>query len=321
MYSNEIHAVLIDLADATVSTSGGKAPPLARLLAAGLPVPPGFVVPTRAYEEAIAGVDVRGPDDVADAVRRCWASLWSQRAVQYRQRQHGARLADRPAMAVLVQRLVDADVAGVLFTGATLRVEASWGLGESVVSGTVTPDSWVVIGGAISERAVGRKDSRIDRDGTQVVTRKVPPAVRDRPCLMRIRSEAESTRVKSTPSAGAPTNTGASRRRTAKGEDRHSGEGSAQAEQADELPHEYNPALQESGHREKTVDVSVYLERGDLTGVLQQILAGPVRECEVDACVQCLFDPSVHLGSHRGVQQSAAPPLGADLEGRPGLGT
>jgi len=245
--------VLIDLADATPKTSGGKATPLAHLLSAGLPVPPGFVVPTHAYEEAIARVDaagaarhdadaarllveqatltpglvgeistaltrvtdassdgcvavrssatsedgadaaaagqhdtflgVRGPDQVADAVRRCWASLWSKRAVAYRQRQPGDVSADPPLMAVLVQRLVDADVAGVLFTGTTVRIEATWGLGESIVGGQVTPDSWAVTDGAIVHRAVGHKDTRMDRVRTQVVTHEVPPTDRDLLCL------------------------------------------------------------------------------------------------------------------------------------------
>ena len=81
----------------------------------------------------------------ATAVGRCWASLDTERAVAYRQRQGVSD--DGLAMAVVVQRLVPAEVAGVLFTrdpldaeGRRMLVEASWGLGESVVSGRVTPD-------------------------------------------------------------------------------------------------------------------------------------------------------------------------------------
>ncbi|MFY1634831.1 PEP/pyruvate-binding domain-containing protein [Solwaraspora sp. WMMB335] len=212
--------LLINLADAEAATSGGKAAVLARLLQAGLPIPPGFVIPTSAYEQADGDISadlvdeitqallqigdgylavrssatsedtahataagqhdtflgVRGPDEVADAVRRCWASLWSERAVAYRRRQGNAQ---PPTIAVLVQRLVDADVAGVMFTGDDTRLEASWGLGESVVSGHVTPDSWVVSGGAVTHRALGTKKTRIDR----TVTREVEPADRDRLCL------------------------------------------------------------------------------------------------------------------------------------------
>src|SRR5262249_52129398 len=80
-----------------------------------------------------------------DAGARCWASLGSDRAGAYRRRQ-GVDEAGL-AMAVVVQRLVPAEVSGVLFTrdpldpdGRRMLVEASWGLGESVVSGRVTPD-------------------------------------------------------------------------------------------------------------------------------------------------------------------------------------
>ncbi|MDG4798307.1 PEP/pyruvate-binding domain-containing protein [Micromonospora sp. WMMD1082] len=212
--------VLIDLADAEPAMSGGKAAVLARLLGAGLPIPPGFVVPIAAYEQAVDGpsaelvneiaqalprigggyvavrssatsedtahataagqhdtfLGVRGPDQVADAVRRCWASLRSERAVAYWRRQGDP---GSPTIAVLVQRLVDADVAGVMFTGDDVRLEASWGLGESVVSGHVTPDSWVVSGDAVTRRTLGTKTTRIDR----TVAREVEPADRDRFCL------------------------------------------------------------------------------------------------------------------------------------------
>jgi phosphohistidine swiveling domain-containing protein len=96
-------------------------------------------------QETILGVE--GEDALQQAIERCWASLSSDRAVAYRQRQ-GIR-DDTLAMAVVVQRLVPAEVAGVLFTrdpldasGRQMLVEASWGLGESVVSGRVSPDRY-----------------------------------------------------------------------------------------------------------------------------------------------------------------------------------
>ncbi|MFG1917446.1 PEP/pyruvate-binding domain-containing protein [Micromonospora sp. NPDC048898] len=212
--------MLIDLTDADPATCGGKAATLARLLRAGLPVPPGFVVPTAAHARADDGLSaelideiaralprlgtgylavrssatsedtarataagqhdtflgVRGTDQVADAVRGCWSSVWSERAVEYRRRQGDTR---SPEVAVLVQRLVDADVAGVLFTGDDIRIEASWGLGESVVGGHVTPDSWTVSGADITRRSLGTKRTRVDR----TVTREVDQADRDRLCL------------------------------------------------------------------------------------------------------------------------------------------
>ncbi|TWF79638.1 pyruvate,water dikinase [Pseudonocardia hierapolitana] len=94
-------------------------------------------------------LNVVGADAVLDAVRRCWASLWTDRAVSYRETQG----IDHQAVhiAVVVQRMVDAQVAGVLFTadpviGTRGRavIDASPGLGEAVVSGAVNPDHIVV---------------------------------------------------------------------------------------------------------------------------------------------------------------------------------
>ena len=82
-----------------------------------------------------------------DALKACWASLWSERAIAYRQTQG---IADEGlAMAVVVQEMCDADVSGVLFTVSPFNpdvsvVESNWGLGESVVSGAITPDSFHV---------------------------------------------------------------------------------------------------------------------------------------------------------------------------------
>src|SRR5579884_1355041 len=88
---------------------------------------------------------VRGSDGVLTAVRDCWASLYSATAVSYRARLGSAR--DAPAMGVVVQEMIDARASGVMFTcspasgdPSVIAVNASWGLGESVVSGEVTPD-------------------------------------------------------------------------------------------------------------------------------------------------------------------------------------
>jgi phosphoenolpyruvate synthase/pyruvate phosphate dikinase len=92
---------------------------------------------------------VQGADAVLDAVHRCWASLWTDRAVSYRTSQGidhaGVRLA------VVVQTMVHSQVAGVLFTANPVTgrrheavIDASPGLGEAVVSGAVTPDHLVV---------------------------------------------------------------------------------------------------------------------------------------------------------------------------------
>ncbi|MDR6505982.1 PEP/pyruvate-binding domain-containing protein [Arthrobacter oryzae] len=94
-------------------------------------------------------LNVVGADAVLAAVRQCWASLWTDRAVTYRATQGISP--STVALAVVVQRMVDAAVAGVLFTANPVTgrrheavIDASPGLGESVVSGAVNPDHFVV---------------------------------------------------------------------------------------------------------------------------------------------------------------------------------
>jgi len=94
-------------------------------------------------------LNVVGTADLCDAVRRCWSSVWTARAISYRQ--HNEIVHERVAVAVVVQRMVPADVAGVVFTADPVSgrrdhtvIEATAGLGEAVVSGRVTPDRWTV---------------------------------------------------------------------------------------------------------------------------------------------------------------------------------
>jgi pyruvate,water dikinase len=110
---------------------------------------------------------VQGLQGVASKVEAIWGSLWGQRAVVYRQAS-GAADEAAPGIAVIVQRLVDADVAGVLFTadprtpGNLAVVEASWGLGESVVQGLVTPDTYTSNTAGLLARQLGTKLTRRD---------------------------------------------------------------------------------------------------------------------------------------------------------------
>lgn len=210
-----------ELADSDAPRVGGKGLSLAKTAAAGLPVPPGFVVATDAYRQLHAtGIDAEfaqaladayanlgggpvavrssataedgaefsfagqqetilgatGIDAVRAAVEKCWASLHTDRAVAYRKLKGIPD--DGLAMAVVVQVLVPAAVAGVLFTrdpqdasGNSLAVEASWGLGEAVVSGRVTPDRFRVdrASGRLLERHAGRKTVRITAAGEEAV--------------------------------------------------------------------------------------------------------------------------------------------------------
>ncbi|MGV9770663.1 PEP/pyruvate-binding domain-containing protein [Streptosporangium sp. NPDC003464] len=131
---------------------------------------------------------VHGVSEVADAVRACWASLFSPRAIDYRGA-HG--LDDQPSgdlvMAVIVQRHLDAEVSGVMFTPAdpndTTEIEASWGLGPSIVGGMVTPDTYRVAEDGSVTRAVADKRTRLDRRGTRLVIGDVPTRAREQPAI------------------------------------------------------------------------------------------------------------------------------------------
>ncbi len=135
---------------------------------------------------------VRGAEAVLDHVRRCWASLYNAEAVSYRLRQG---IAERgQAMGVVIQLMVDPRSAGVMFTcsptsgdRSVVAIEGSWGLGSVLVSGEVTPDSFVVskVTGEIVRRTVSRKLRlhRPDPVGSGTAAAEVPEQLRDRPCL------------------------------------------------------------------------------------------------------------------------------------------
>lgn len=229
---------LAELAARDEDIFGGKSAGLGELLAAGIPVPPGFAVAAGAFlehlsqsgigpadaapgqlrdairaapmpaevaeevdrryaqltaalpdggEPAVAvrssalGEDggeatfagqqetylwVRGPDGVRAAVRDCWASLYSDAAVSYRAHL-GAAAPARPAMGVTVQVMVDAAIAGVMFTcnpvsgdPSMIAINASWGLGQAVVGGEVTPDDLLVskVTGEVVRESIASKD-------------------------------------------------------------------------------------------------------------------------------------------------------------------
>jgi rifampicin phosphotransferase len=235
---------LASLGRTDLALAGGKAANLGALLAAGLPVPPGFCITTDAYRRFLADnrldgtiaaaldgvrledaatldaaserlrdgfqagrlpVDLReeilaayralpgaevavrssataedlpelsfagqqdtflnvvGDQALLDAVVRCWASLWTARAIGYRARNDVAT--DELALAVVVQCMVDSEASGVLFTANPLTgrrsevvIDATFGLGEALVSGQVEPDHYVVeLGGRIVEKRLGSK--------------------------------------------------------------------------------------------------------------------------------------------------------------------
>jgi pyruvate, water dikinase len=209
---------------------GSKAVGLGRAARAGLPLPAGvafsgpLVEAVAADDErAIAKVgravrDLRGPlavrssavdedsaeasfagqhltllnvpsaGEVSDALRAIWWSANSDSAIEYRRR---VGLMDRPSIGVVVQALLDADVAGVMFTqnpitGADERmIEASWGLGEAVVSGRVIPDHFRVSrSGDVLERKPGLKRIAVRAlAGGGTVEEDVAPKLVERLCL------------------------------------------------------------------------------------------------------------------------------------------
>ena len=132
-------------------------------------------------------LNVVGADALQTAVQGCWASLWTARAISYRERMGiDHRLV---AMGVVVQRMISADVSGILFTAnpttgnrSEMVINASYGLGEAIVGGHVTPDTYVVDRqiGNIKESIIGSKKNMIVSADEQegVVTQAVSEAQR-----------------------------------------------------------------------------------------------------------------------------------------------
>lgn len=207
--ADAVHVLpLASAADVSHKAVGGKAAALGALIRAGFAVPPGEVLPTRAFDHflqlhklgsdatpadilgatlpqdtaaeldalchrlgsvplavrssavgedaadaSFAGqfdtvLNVEGPAALKDAVLRCWASAFSDRVRTYTSHlgQSGP-----PAMAVVIQRMIPAQVAGVVFTAdpvtgdqGTIRLSAVRGTGERLVSGEASPDEWVI---------------------------------------------------------------------------------------------------------------------------------------------------------------------------------
>ncbi len=135
---------------------------------------------------------VRGIEQVCDAVRECWVSLYTPHAIGYRAALGHADAS--PAMGVTVQLMVDAEISGVMFTcnpvsgdPSMVAVNASWGLGIAVVGGELTPDDYLVskVTGEIVRQTVSTKHVEYVPDvaGRGAVRVDVPAGRRDEPCL------------------------------------------------------------------------------------------------------------------------------------------
>jgi len=218
------------LAEADDETQfGGKAVALARAVRAGLPVPPGLALADE-FVEAVGSGDQAAEDELTslplrfaggaavrssavgedssrasfagqhktllnvepaglvEAVRAVWRSLSAEGALAYRRR---LGIQERPRMGVVIQQLVPAEVAGVLFTrnpinGCAERlIEAGWGLGEVVVDGRVIPDRYRLSpSGAVIEVTSGRKDVALrPRPGGGILEQPVKAEDVERGCL------------------------------------------------------------------------------------------------------------------------------------------
>jgi phosphohistidine swiveling domain-containing protein len=135
-------------------------------------------------------LNVRGASAVLEAVRNCWASLWTARAIAYRLRQ--GIDPDSVALAVIVQLLVPAEAAGILFTANPLTgrrsealINAAWGLGEAIVGGRVTPDTVVVdkASGKVIQRETAAKQVMTIRTHSGTQEQPVPDSLKNKPVL------------------------------------------------------------------------------------------------------------------------------------------
>ncbi len=126
-------------------------------------------------------------DGLLEAVRACWASLFTKRAIYYRGEQGFSH--DLVDMAVVVQQMVDSEASGVMFTSHPssgedrVVIEAAWGLGEAVVSGSVSPDNYVLDreSGELIEHTIATKKLQYvrDPDTGETITREVDDARQD----------------------------------------------------------------------------------------------------------------------------------------------
>jgi pyruvate,water dikinase len=149
-------------------------------------------------------LNMLGEDQVFEAVRKCWASLYGARAIFYRVEQGFEH--EKVNISVTIQKMVSSEKSGVMFSShpstgePEVIIEAAWGLGEAVVSGSVSPDNYVVdrTQKKILSKFIAAKEIMIVRDPKtgETVTEKVPPDMREKLVLsddeiLKLASQAE----------------------------------------------------------------------------------------------------------------------------------
>jgi pyruvate,water dikinase len=135
-------------------------------------------------------LNIRGVPEILQAVKRCWGSLYTPRVIVYRARKGFDNA--RVKLAVLIQKMVNSDVSGIMFTADPntgenhVIIEAGWGLGELIVGGEVTPDHYVIdpAGPRFITKRVSRQTVRLRRDEAGGNRREeVPVSLREVPKL------------------------------------------------------------------------------------------------------------------------------------------
>ena len=120
---------------------------------------------------------ISGEEEVLNFARKCWASLWTARAIYYREEQGFNHF--EVALSVVVQKMINSEKSGVMFTANPVNsnkdemmINASWGLGEAVVSGSVTPDEYIVDknNNKILEKHIAEKTTMIIKSKDEVGT-------------------------------------------------------------------------------------------------------------------------------------------------------
>ncbi|MBI4361009.1 phosphoenolpyruvate synthase [Candidatus Micrarchaeota archaeon] len=131
-------------------------------------------------------LNVKGADAVVDAVKKCWASLFEARAIYYRQDQDIDHV--DVGIAVVIQKMVQSDKSGVMFTVEPMTndrtkivIEAGFGLGEAIVSGSISPDHYVVDKNSnkIVEKGVRKQTQMVVRVGTVTRDEEVPEEMQE----------------------------------------------------------------------------------------------------------------------------------------------
>jgi len=135
-------------------------------------------------------LNIARDDQLLVAVRGCWASLWTPRAIGYRAR-HGIS-PEKISLAVVVQELIDADASGIIFTAdpvtgddTMIEINAAWGLGEAVVGGQVTPDTITVdrASGVIMRTLINTKTIMTAMNSSGTASVPVPRQLQEAPAV------------------------------------------------------------------------------------------------------------------------------------------